>query len=162
MSFPVWPPSFPTIHNLNSAPSEGVLLFRIFAAPSEGGISANVFYRLYIAVFLCRVVCPPSEGVLFSRIFASPSEGGISANVFYRLYIAVFLCRVVCPPSKGVLFSRIFASPSEGGIYSFLRSRRISRKCDSFGTGRTGYCAFFVFWMVFVAITPLEGVGQMH
>lgn len=53
-------------------------------------------------------------------------------------------------------------SPSEGGIYSFRRSRRNSRKYDSFGRGRTGYCAFYVFWMVFVAVTPLEGVGQMQ
>ena len=59
---------------------------------------------------------------------------------------------------EGAGESGLSPSPSEGGIYSFLRSRRNSRKCDSFGRGRTGYCAFYVFWMVFIAVTPLEGV----
>ena len=63
---------------------------------------------------------------------------------------------------EGADLACLSPSPSEGGIYSFRRSRRNSRKCDSFGRGRTGYCAFYVFWMVFIAVTPLEGVGLMQ
>lgn len=63
---------------------------------------------------------------------------------------------------EGAGESGLSPSPSEGGIYSFIRSRRNSRKCDSFGRGRTGYCAFYVFWMVFIAVTPLEGVRLMQ
>ena len=53
--------------------------------------------------------------------------------------------------TEGADLACLSPSPSEGGIYSFLRSRRNSRKCDSFERGRTGYCAFCVFWMVFIA-----------
>ena len=52
---------------------------------------------------------------------------------------------------EGADLACLSPSPSEGGIYSFRRSRRNSRKCDSFGRGRTGYCALYVFWMVFIA-----------
>ena len=70
---------------------------------------------------------------------------------------------VICKPvSDTSLASLVRETHPEGGIYSFLRSRRNSRKCDSFGRGRTGYCAFHVFWMVFIAVTPLEGVGLMQ
>ena len=70
---------------------------------------------------------------------------------------------VICKPvSDTSLASLVRETHPEGGIYSFLRSRRNSRKCDSFGRGRTGYCAFYVFWMVFITVTPLEGVGLMQ
>ena len=134
-------------------------------------VTGKVSLSHHLLIFV--ISRPTSEAALCDTVPFSCREGAGSNDLSPPpSLIRYMICKPVSDTSlaslvrethpEGAGESGLSPSPSEGGIYSFLRSRRNSRKCDSFGRGRTGYCAFYVFWMVFIAVTPLEGVRLMQ